>query len=218
MKNENRQPDPQDQQLEAMLTRALATVTQTPEGFAERVMDASAPLLCSAMDPALETMLYAATHVDVPVGLSDRVMAASLPIVEENSNVGMLLAKATKVEIPVGLADRVMSASIQKLYGESPVIGRIGFTLKMQRLAIAACIIFGVLVAIQMDTTKSTKIIVQHNQLLSVEEEGFLLEDLDLGDYTYLADARELNFTELSSELNGLRQDLELWQYGLLTE
>jgi len=218
MKNENRQPDPQDQQLEAMLSKVLANVTQTPEGFAERVMGASAPLLCSAIDPALETMLDAATHVDVPVGLSDRVMAASLPIVEENSDVGLLLAQASKVEIPIGLADRVMSASVQKLYGDSPVIGRIGFTLKMQRLAIAACILFAVLVAIQMDTTKSTKIIVQHNQLLSVEEEGFLLEDLDLGDYIYIADARELNFTELSSELNGLRQDLELWQYGLLTE
>jgi hypothetical protein len=117
-----------------------------------------------------------------------------------------------------------MAASLLELKGESPVIGRIGFTVKMQRLALAACVVFAVLVAIQMENstprvvTTVTNTAMQESHLLSPEEEGYLLDDLNLGDYAYIANARELSFAEVSFELNGLREDLELWQYGLLTE
>jgi hypothetical protein len=140
------------------------------------------------------------------------------------------LSRATKIEIPAGLEDRVMAASLREyaslreLQGESTVIGRVGFTVKLQRLALAACVVFAVLVAIQMEHSKPrvvttvTNTAMQESHLLSAEEEGYLLDDLNLGDYVYLANARELNFAELSFELNGLREDIELWQYGLLTE
>jgi|GEM_PF-2322870 len=216
MKHENRQFDAQEKQMEEALSRALSDAVQAPEGLADRVMAASAPLLVQASE--LDALLALATNAKAPEGLADRVMAASVPLLAQTSAFEELLEAATKVEVPEGLADRVMSASLKELRGESPVIGRVGFALKMQRLALAACVVFAVLVAIRMDVNTPTKIVVQHNQLLSAEEEGYLLEDLDLGDYTYLADARELNFAEISIELTGLRQDLELWEYGLLTE
>ena len=215
MKNENRQFDAQEQQMEEALSRALSDAAKAPEGLADRVMAASSPLLVQGSE--FDALLALATNAEAPEDLADRVMAASVPLLAQTSAFEELLEAATKVEVPEGLADRVMSASLKELRGESPVIGRVGFALKMQRLALAACVVFAVLVAIQMDVN-TPALAVQHNQLLSAEEEGHLLEDLDLGDYMYLADARELNFADISTELAGLQQDLELWQYGLLTE
>jgi hypothetical protein len=221
MKNENRQFDAQEQKMEALLSEALLNnIEQTPEGLADRVMAASTPML--AGDKELEDLISVATQSGVPAGLTDRIMTASAPLLSQTSELDDLLVEATKVEIPTGLADRVMRASLVDLRSKSPVIGHIGFAVKMQRLALAACVVFAVLIAIRMDvhsTPDATmQVVVQESQLLSPEEEGYLLDDLNLGEYAYLADARNLSFTELSSELNGLHQDLELWQYGLLTE
>ena len=216
MKNETRQFNASEQQMEEALSRALSDALSTPEGLTDRVMAASASHLRASAE--LDELIALATATESPQGLAERVMSASSSYLETPTAFEELLTEATKVAVPNSLADRVMFASVKELHGESPVIGHVGFAVKMQRLALAACLVFAVLVAIRMDVNTPTKIVVQHNQLLSAEEEGYLLEDLDLGDYTYLADARELNFAELSSELNGLRQDLELWQYGLLTE
>ncbi len=223
MKNENRQFDPQEQYMEDALSKSKAlSPVDAPEGLADRVMAASAPMLDQT--PAL---LSEATHVDSPSGLADRVMAASAPMLG-SPEFQHALSSATKVEIPVGLEDRVMVASLPELQGESPIIGHVGFAVKMQRLALAACVVFAVLVAIRMDVHSTPRVVttvtsvlnptMQESHLLSAEEEGYLFDDLNLGDYAYLADARELNFAELSFELNGLREDIELWQYGLLTE
>jgi hypothetical protein len=175
-----------------------------------------------ARDTELEELISVALQLGVPAGLSDRIMAASAPLVSQTSELDDLLVEATKVKMPIGLADRVMRASLADLHGESPAIGHIGFAIKMQRLALAACVVFAVLVAIRMGVHSTphitTHVVLHESQLLSPEEEGYLLDDLNLGEYAYLADARNLSFTELSSELNGLHQDLELWQYGLLTE
>jgi hypothetical protein len=216
MKNENPQFDAQEQKIEVVLSKALSGV-DAPEGLADRVMTASFPML-DHLD-----LLEEATCVDTPAGLADCVMVASASMLgsPEFQNA---LSSVSKVKTPLGLEDRVMAASILALKGESPVIGRIGFTVKMQRLALAACVVFAVLVAIQMEHSKPrvvttvTNTATQESHLLSAEEEGYLLDDLNLGDYVYLANARELNFAELSFELNGLREDIELWQYGLLTE
>ena len=216
MKNENRQFDSQEQKREDALSKMLSD-THAPEGLAERVMATSAPML----DQKTSVLLDEATHVDPPSGLADRVMAASAPMLAA-PEFHTALIEATNVQIPVGLEDRVMAASLHELQDKSPVIGRVGFPVKVQRLAFAACVVFAVLVAIRMDVHSTprvvTKVAIQESQLLSAEEEAYLLDDLNLGDYAYLADARELNYAELSSEINGLRQDLELWQYGLLTE
>ncbi|MBC8203425.1 MAG: hypothetical protein H8E91_06305 [Planctomycetes bacterium] len=221
MRNENRQFDPQEQKMEDVLSKALSGA-DTPKGLADRVMTASAPML-----DQVSALLEETTHVTPPAGLAERVMAASAPMLG-SPEFQHALTSATKVHTPVGLEDRIMAASQHELQGESPVIGRIGFTVKMQRLALAACVVFAVLVAIRMDvhstprvvttTTSVTNAPTQENHVLSAEEEGYLLDDLDLSEYAYLADARELNYTALSFELNGLREDLESWQYGLLTE
>jgi hypothetical protein len=216
MNNENPQFDAQEQKMEVVLSKALSGV-DAPEGLADRVMTASFPKL-----DHLE-LLEEATRVDTPAGLADCVMVASVSMLgsPEFQNA---LSSVSKVKTPLGLEDRVMAASLLKLKGESPVIGRIGFTVKMQRLALAACVAFAVLVAIQMENstprvvTTVTNTAMQESHLLSPEEEGYLLDDLNLGDYAYIANARELSFAEVSFELNGLREDLKLWQYGLLTE
>ena len=76
MKNENRQFDPQEQYMEDALSKSKAlSPVDAPEGLADRVMAASAPMLDQT--PAL---LSEATHVDSPSGLADRVMAASAPM------------------------------------------------------------------------------------------------------------------------------------------
>ena len=54
--------------------------------------------------------------------------------------------------------------------------------------------------------------------MLSFEEEALLLEDLNLSEYAYLADTRELAFADVADSFNNMRADIELWQLGLLTE
>ena len=215
MKNENPQFDPQEQLIEDLLSMALFGVN-SPEGLAERVMAASAPMLAQT-----SALLNEATHVDLPEGLAERVMAVSAPMLG-STEFQCVLSQATTIETPEGLEDRVMAASLRALQGESPVIGRISFTVKMQRLALAACVVFAVLVAIRMDVHTTprvvTKVAMQESHLLSPEAEGYLLDDLNLSEYAYLADARELNYAELSYDFNGIREDMELWEYGLLTE
>ncbi|MDP7008579.1 MAG: hypothetical protein QGI78_03310 [Phycisphaerales bacterium] len=222
MKNENHQFDAQELQLEAMLTEALSDVhtPEEPSELADRVLHASSHLLGAGKQ--LDALISKSSESMQPEGLADRVMAASAPLLSQSSELAALLSEATHVATPEGLQDRVFSASVTDLRAESPVIGRVGFAVKMQRLALAACVVFAVLVAFRMDLTTAPQptrtIAVQNNQLLSVEEEGYLLEDLNLGEYAYLTDTRELDFVAIASEFNGLREDLELWQYGLLNE
>ncbi len=56
------------------------------------------------------------------------------------------------------------------------------------------------------------------NNVLSAEDEELLFEDLNLSDYAYLTDTRELAFADVAIGLNNMRSDIELWQYGLLTD
>ena len=178
----------------------------------------------SSQDQKVEDLLAKAHCSEVPEHLAERVMAASAPMLSispEDVELAELLDVAAQVATPAGLADRIMAASAPQL-GKQPVIARIGFVGTVQRLALAACVVFAVLVAIRLDQGSSPRTVdllaFQGNKILSVEEEGYLLEDLNLGEYAYLADTRELDFNEIATELNGLRRDLELWQYGLLAE
>jgi hypothetical protein len=193
----------------------------------KRQFDADEPRVpWSQEDQNVEDLLSQALSTnELPEGFSDRVMAASapmLPLSPEAVELDAMLADATRVESPDGLTDRVMAASLKELHGESPVIGRVGFVETIQRLALAACIVLAVFVAVRMDIGSPRRVVkqvaLQDSKVLSVEEEGYLLDDLSFGEYAYLADTRELDFAELAVELNGIRNDLELWQYGLLTE
>ena len=93
------------------------------------------------------------------------------------------------------------------------------------KVALAACVAFAILVAIRFGTQSQTPAHLQPSQLeiassnvLSAEDEELLFEDLNLSEYAYLTDTRELAFADVAIGLNSMRSDIELWQYGLLTD
>ncbi len=175
------------------------------------------PLEVSPKDLEIETLLSAAMKVSLPTGLSSRIAAASTGALLEGQ-----LAVALAPTAPEGLSDRVFTASVSSLHEIPAVIGRVGLSVAWRQVAMAACVVFAVLVAIRFGTQPQQQernvVAVATVEVLSVEEEGLLLEDLDLTEFDYLASTRELAFADVALSLNGLRNDLELWQYGLLTE
>ena len=166
----------------------------------------------------IEGLLGEAMNISPPAGLSSRIAAASTDALLEGQ-----LAVALVSTPPEGLSDRVFTASVTSLHETPAVIGRVDLTVAWRQVAMAACVVFAVLVAVRFGAQPQP----QHEQIvvavatvevLSVEEEGLLLEDLDLTEFEYLASTRELAFADVALSMNSLRNDLELWQYGLLTE
>ncbi|MAI66430.1 MAG: hypothetical protein CMJ26_00965 [Phycisphaerae bacterium] len=162
----------------------------------------------------VESLLSEAMHIDAPSGLASRVAAASVDALLEGQ-----LDQALKVHAPKNLTDNVFAASVSSLQQPREIIGRITHTVMWRQVALAACVVFAVLVAIRFgavqQSTSPNKVVAQ---VLTVEEEGLLLEDLQLEEYDYLSGTRELAYAEVAESLNSLRNDVELWQYGLLTE
>lgn len=163
----------------------------------------------------LELLLDEAMHVDAPSGLADRIAIASADALLEGQ-----LDKALDVRFPDNFASRVFDASVTSLQQPQEAVEPIAHTVIWRQVAMAACVVFAVLVAVRFGAMQQTaptndKVIAQ---VLSVEEEGLLLEDLQLEEYDYLSGTRELAYAEVAESLNSLRNDIELWQYGLLTE
>jgi hypothetical protein len=171
----------------------------------------------------IQSMLSNALTSPSPEGLSERVAAVSQPMLLEACDEALeqQLASAFAVPSPHGLADRVYEASVDHLH-EDGVIARIGPLEIWRQVALAASVVFAVFVAYQIapetTTTPTVNSLVASNTVLSVEDEELLFEDLNLSEYAYLADARELAFADVAVDLAGLRNDIELWQYGLLSE
>jgi glycosyltransferase A (GT-A) superfamily protein (DUF2064 family) len=169
----------------------------------------------------IERLLGEAMKISPPAGLSSRIAAASTDALLEGQ-----LAVALVTTAPDGLSNRVFKASVSSLHETPAVIGRIGFSATWRKLALAACVVFAVFVAVrfwaqpqpQPQPHERIAVAVATVEVLSVEEEGLLLEDLDLAEFDYLATTRELAFADVALSMNSLRNDLELWQYGLLTE
>jgi len=167
----------------------------------------------------IERLLGEAMKISPPAGLSSRIAAASTDALLEGQ-----LAAALVTTAPDGLSNRVFKASVSSLHETPAVIGRIGFSATWRKLALAACVVFAVFVAVrfwaqpQPQPHERIAVAVATVEVLSVEEEGLLLEDLDLTEFDYLATTRELAFADVALSMNSLRNDLELWQYGLLTE
>ena len=165
----------------------------------------------------IEGLLGEAMKISPPAGLSSRIAAASTDALLEGQ-----LAVALVTTAPDGLSNRVFKASVSSLHETPAVIGRIGFSATWRKLALAACVVFAVFVAVrfwaQPQPHERIAVAVATVEVLSVEEEGLLLEDLDLAEFDYLASTRELAFADVALSMNSLRNDLELWQYGLLTE
>ena len=166
----------------------------------------------------LEQLLFEALGVTPPAGLADRVAQASVTSIAGVHD--QRLDAACSYPCPEDLASGVYAASVSTLlrstaHDSDAVVARIGQPVHWQKVALAACLTFAALVAIRVGVSNhqntGTLPMIAHNNVLSVEEEELLLDDLNLSEYIYLADTREFAFADL-------RYDIELWQYGLLTE
>ena len=172
---------------------------------------------------ALDAMLGEAFAPITSAQRVSRIAAASAAFLpasvqsEPDTSMDEQLHVALAVDAPSGLADRVWYASAPYLYGQ-PVLATIGSSVVWRQAALAACVVFAVLLALRFSPEHSTNLQIATSEVLTVEEEGLLLADLNLGEYAYLADTRELAFADVAMDFDMLRDDLELWQYGLLQE
>jgi hypothetical protein len=179
----------------------------------------------SSEERSIEGILSDALAVQSPKGLADRVVLASTEQLFESSIVSMEqhLDLSFKITSPEGLASRVYDASVSHIHEVQPkVVARIGQITAWRQLALAACVVFAVLVAVRFGTHRversAEQPLIASSAVLSVEDEELLLEDLNLSEFAYLADTREIVFADVAVGLNDIRNDIELWQYGLLSE
>jgi len=169
----------------------------------------------------LDAFLSHAMQTEVPNGLSERVWQASRASIG-STQIESQLEQAYDQQTPTGLEDRVFSSTLDSLPQVTPtIVGRVGTVARWQQVAIAAGLILTTLIAIRFGLPQHA--VVSHNStvafaLLSVEEESFLLDDFEMGEYDYLAGTRELAFADVADSFNSVRQDMELWQYGLLND
>jgi len=177
----------------------------------------------------LEQLLPEAVGVTPPAGLSDRVEQASIGAISgaDDLQFEQQLDEACSYRCPVDLSASVYATSVASLHGATtsdsePVLARIGTPVQWRQVALAACLTFAALISIRIGVTNSqnTHVIstIPSNSVLSFEEESLLLEDLNLSEYAYLADTRELAFADVADSFSSMRADIELWQLGLLSE
>ena len=172
----------------------------------------------------IDALLRHAMAVPMPSGLEERITSASLQQLEEACDqvIEQQLDQALAIPAPKRLTSRVYNASVADLHSAQPVvIARIDRGVLWREVALAASLAFAVFVAIRFGPQQpsvSNQSQIASNAVLSLEDEELLLEDLNLSDYAYLADTRELAFADVAIGLENLRSDHELWQYGLLTD
>ena len=180
----------------------------------------------SPKERTLDAMLSQAFMPAPPTNdLISRIVAASaehLPLdVQRNLDVGLEqdLDCALAVQTPKNLSARIFETTVLELGGQ-PVIATIGRFVVWRKVALAACLVFAVFVAIRFSPEQpiAQPMHVATNEVLNTEDEGLLLADLNLSEYAYLADTRELAFADIAMDFDMLRSDIELWQYGLLHE
>ena len=177
----------------------------------------------------LEQLLPEAVGVTPPAGLSDRVEQASIGAISgaDDLQFEQQLDEACLYRCPVELSASVYATSVASLHDATtsdsePVLARIGTPVQWRQVALAACLTFAALISILISVTNSqnTNVIstIALNSVPSSEDEALLLEDLNLSEYTYLADTRELAFADVADSFSSMRADIELWQLGLLSE
>ncbi len=179
----------------------------------------------SSQERHIDACLKEALACSVPEGLAERVATASLEQLHTSNDqlLEQQLDEAFSTPVPEGLAERVYAASMCDLYSDHPtVVARINRSVVWREVALAASIVFAVFLAMrfgpQQASDSSPQTQIASNAVLSVEDEELLLEDLNLSEYAYLADTRELAFADVAIGLDSLRNDIELWQYGLLSD
>ena len=188
----------------------------TPE---ERMLDAS---LSEAMQPSR------------PQGLEANVFSASRlhltkqdvhQIEQSNETIEALLSTAYSLEVDESISSRVFNASVSSLPHSQPaVIATIGSPSNWRQLAAAACLLITTVIAIRFGIVERVEPVSPENHFastmpISIEDsEQYLLDELQLEDYSLISDTQELAYADIASSFNSLRDDIVLWQSGLLTE
>lgn len=184
----------------------------TPE---ERMLDASlSEAMQSPRPQGLEASVFSASrlHLSKQIDCSDESLEA-------------LLHHAYAMQVDDSIADRAFNASVSSLpLSQSEVVATIGTSSKWRQLAAAACLLLTTVIAIRFGMVERVEPVHPETHYASVapasieDSERYLLDELQLEDYSLISDSQELAYADIASSFNSLRDDIALWQSGLLTE
>jgi len=175
----------------------------------------------------LEASLSEAMQPPRPQGLEANVFGASrLHLSKQNKcsddAFEELLHQAYSTTHDHSIAERVFNTSVSSLkLPQSDVIATIGTTSKLRQLAAAACLLLTTVIAIRFGMVERVEPVSPENHYVSVsieDNERYLLDELQLEDYSLISDTQELAYADIANSFNSLRDDIALWQSGLLTE
>ena len=178
----------------------------------------------SAVD-ALLKQLYG--DASIPEHLTEQVWIQSYPHLSNNAfDFENQIQEAFTSSPSEVLSERVFTASVQSLpKKEEPVLARICGANYFRQIAIAATLILSTVIAMQFDTFNSQEPVVSkfkesYAGISFSDDNSYLLDNVELGDYTYLTeiDSKEFAYADLAISFNSVRDDIELWQSGLLFE
>ena len=181
----------------------------TPE---ERMLDASLSEAMQSPHPqGLEASVFSASRLHL-----SKQNECSDDAFEE------LLHQAYSTTHDHSIAERVFNASVSSLQlPQSDVIATIGTISKWRQLAAAACLLLTTVIAIRYGMVERVDPVSPENHYASVsieDNERYLLDELQLEDYSLISETQELAYADIANSFNSLRDDIALWQSGLLTE
>ena len=188
----------------------------TPE---ERMLDASLSESMQSSRPyGLEASVFSASRLHL-------AKQDEHQIEQSNETIEALLNKAYALQVDESVSNRVFNASVGSLSHSQPaVITTIGSPSNWRQLGVAACLLVTTVVAIRFGVVErvepvNPEIYFASTTPISIEDsEQYLLDELQLEDYSLISDTQELAYADIASSFNSLRDDIVLWQSGLLTE
>ncbi len=185
----------------------------TPE---ERMLDASlSEAMQSSRPQGLEASVFSASRLHLRSDESTSELTS-------DEALESLLERAYARHIDDQISERVFNASVSSLpSAQRDVIATIGTSSKWRQLAAAACLLLTTVVAIRfgmVDRVQPSTPEASFESIAFEDDGGYLLDELHLEDYSLYSDSQELAYADVASSFNSLREDIMLWQSGLLTE
>ena len=174
---------------------------------------------------ALLKQLYG--DASIPEHLAEQVWTQSCPHLSNSMfDLEDQIKEAFTSSSSGALSEQIFAASVQSLpKNEEPVLARICSANYFRQIAIAATLILSTVIAMQFDTFNSQEpAVLKFNESYAgislTDDNSYLLDSVELGDYAYLTeiDSREFAYVDLAVSFNSVRDDIELWQSGLLFE
>ena len=179
----------------------------------------------AAVDSLLERLYGEAS---IPEYLVERVWTRSCSRLSNNSSdLKNQMKEAFTPSSSEAISERIFVASVKSLpkNEKETVLARIGFVSHFRQIAIAATLILTTVVAMQFDAFKSQQPTAPQSrefyaEIRIADEDDYLLDSIELGDYVYLTevDSKEFAYADIATSFNSVRDDIELWQSGLLFE